>query len=189
MTSKIERDGNDIVCHGYMRQNVDTINDNNIYMFPTAIILIIIRYFEEYFEFDPDYAAQGIVISNNNLAARSDLYHNKQWVSKNILNGDKYNNVEWEVTIKYFKDNKMCLAFGFVDAPLETSMPNVHKTEFLAGSHQNAIYIHYTNNTFKILGHGSAIGNNSIYNTKCSDVMILKRRNVIFFITINFVRH
>ena len=60
---------NDLIVFGYAKSECDEINKkhNTSLMIPDGIILIIIEYFKNVFEWDPDQCDNPLIITNDGL--------------------------------------------------------------------------------------------------------------------------
>ena len=135
-----------LLCFGYIHDNILKIkNEYQLdLLFPDGIIMIIMHYFEKYFEWDPENCANGIKLSNDNTIAECTSNTNRLLISKNVISAAKYNKVEWEITMKL--PHRICIAFGFVEYPLSKSINNVENSgNFLDEDYNHSVYIHDLN--------------------------------------------
>ena len=97
------------ICSGYIRLNCEKINNKHdvSLIFPTAIILIIIDYFLNPFEWDSQKCDKHLTISNDKLTVRNHECSNGAILAKNLLSSDTINDIEIEA-IKIMFLNWVC---------------------------------------------------------------------------------
>ena len=105
MATAFEDKGNQhLICPCYIRLNCDELNVSLI--FPTAIILIIIHYFINPFEWDSEKCDEHITISNDKLTMINKKSMNGAILSKNLLSSDTLKHANWEMTLKSSTSNR-----------------------------------------------------------------------------------
>eukprot|EP01083_Nonionella_stella_P088825 247802_1 len=131
------------VTHCYVEYQIQMVNDiSNIHLlFPEYLVLIIAKYLQNEFEWDPAYCSDGIELCDSNLNAKCNIGCNTTMISKNVISSVKYARVEWEVTVTNFK--QICIAFGFIEHPITKSVKDINNGNvFLDQAHQHSVYIH-----------------------------------------------
>ena len=180
-----------LIGFGYIRINCREINNKNntSFIFPIAIIPIIIEYFQNVFEWDLEKCTRGngMIITNNGLTVKSMIEENRTICAKNLLSSDEYTNINWEITLRDFtfnnhpSDIRLCFAMGFIEYHKDIKK----SIEYFLGSkkHQLCIYIDEEKESFQKY-HGGRTAKKDYEEFKPKNV----RKNDKFEIKFNFIK-
>ena len=105
-----------LTCAGYIRLTCQKIDHERhiSLIFPTAIILIIIDYFRNPFEWDSQKCDDFLTVSDDKLTVSNNEETNGTILAKNVLSSDALKQVNWEMTLKASR-NIPCFAMGYVE--------------------------------------------------------------------------
>ena len=119
-----ERSNPELICSGYVRLKCDEISEkyNVSLTFPSVILLIIIDYFTNPFEWDSERRDQHVIVSDDKLTVNNEQGGNGAIFAKNLLSSNALKAANWEITAKTLK-GASCFSMGYVKYDMIQSVP------------------------------------------------------------------
>ena len=160
-TRLVKQDNNEThcICSGYIRLNCEEFNNKRdvSLIFPTAIILIIIDYFINPFEWDSQKCDDHLIVSDDKLTVRNDAWINGAILAKNILSSDAVKHVKWEMTLT--TSGKIpCFAMGYVQHGQRESVKFGQQPVWIGDKQgQCALYLDDDEDLFHRINNGDTI--------------------------------
>lgn len=163
------------MCFGFIRTNTQ-----NMDIFPSSLLWVVVGYAVG-FEWDTVNCRKDIEISEDKQTATPTITSNQVAVCAFPLSSDLMSRVEWELTITTEVTEGIIFQMGFVEYPLDESLPNDDSSSFISGNERCSIYIDRTETYFRVYHFATSFQDSkTVSNFNCSDVGKGDRMKLIF---------